>query len=346
MRDWIILLALAGLAFFGFRYCACSGPPDEAGASESSDASESEEGDVSLVRLESPTGEGQRPSPSPGGIKQGLRDELTAICRSMLADPSSVDLNRLQEIARQADSGQAGGLAAAITAACGRNRIQAWKGLSRVHEAGLLHGEEREALLAEIARQARLALRKPELSIGYRVVPGDSLARIRSRVREEHSLNVSPGMLRWVNDLRGDTIYPDQELRIPKEPLELWVSKELFLLRATVDGALIREYPVGLGMEDKTPTESFVLKAPIKEAPWKDPLTGKLIYFGEPGYKIGTRWIGFEPKGPHGGLGIHGTDEPESIGKAKSLGCIRMRNSDVEELAELVSAGNTVRIVD
>lgn len=346
MRDWIILAALAGLAFFGVRHCACSSAPEEAGASESSEAVEGGEGDVSMVRLAPATGDEGPPAASSRKIDRELRDELAAICKVMLADPGSVDLERLQEIAQQPGSGSARALASAVTAACSKNRIQSWKGMSQIHEAGLLRGEEGKALLAKIERQACLAVRKPELSVGYKVIPGDSLARIRSRVREKHQINVSPGVIRWVNDLRGDTIYPDQELRIPKQPVELWVSKELFLLRVTMDGAVIKEYPVGLGMEDKTPAESFVLITPMEKAPWRNPLTGKMILYGEPGYKIGTRWIGFQPKGPHAGLGIHGTDEPESIGKAESLGCIRMRNADVEELAELVSAGNTVKIVD
>ena len=36
------------------------------------------------------------------------------------------------------------------------------------------------------------------------------------------------------------------------------------------------------------------------------------------------------------GYGIHGTNEPRSIGKAASHGCIRMRQADLEELFDLV----------
>ena len=44
------------------------------------------------------------------------------------------------------------------------------------------------------------------------------------------------------------------------------------------------------------------------------------------------------------GYGIHGTTEPESIGKAQSNGCIRMLNKDVEELFGLVTIGTPVII--
>ena len=55
---------------------------------------------------------------------------------------------------------------------------------------------------------------------------------------------------------------------------------------------------------------------------------------------IGTRWIGLSRKG----YGIHGTDEPSSIGYAKSHGCIRLRNADVERLFTQVRDGDVVEL--
>lgn len=55
---------------------------------------------------------------------------------------------------------------------------------------------------------------------------------------------------------------------------------------------------------------------------------------------FGTRWIGLN----NPGYGIHGTNMPESIGTAVSLGCIRMHNADVEKLFEAVSIGMPVII--
>jgi hypothetical protein len=45
------------------------------------------------------------------------------------------------------------------------------------------------------------------------------------------------------------------------------------------------------------------------------------------------------------GYGIHGTNEPKSIGKAASHGCIRMAQADLEEFYELVTVGDAVQIV-
>jgi hypothetical protein len=44
------------------------------------------------------------------------------------------------------------------------------------------------------------------------------------------------------------------------------------------------------------------------------------------------------------GYGIHGTDHPESIGRAASHGCVRLRNADIEKLYDMVPVGTPVYI--
>ncbi|MBP2645783.1 MAG: ErfK/YbiS/YcfS/YnhG family protein [Firmicutes bacterium] len=61
------------------------------------------------------------------------------------------------------------------------------------------------------------------------------------------------------------------------------------------------------------------------------------------GSGFGTRWMGLNV--PWGIYGIHGTNNPWSIGRYASHGCIRMRNRDVEELFEWVPIGTEVKIV-
>lgn len=57
---------------------------------------------------------------------------------------------------------------------------------------------------------------------------------------------------------------------------------------------------------------------------------------------FGTRWIGLNV--PWGKYGIHGTNNPGSIGSEASHGCIRMFNKDIEELYGKVSYGMIVTI--
>jgi lipoprotein-anchoring transpeptidase ErfK/SrfK len=60
-----------------------------------------------------------------------------------------------------------------------------------------------------------------------------------------------------------------------------------------------------------------------------------------PSNPLGTRWMGLNAPG----VGIHGTDEPGSIGYSASHGCIRMQVPDAEWLFQHVDVGTTVYIV-
>ncbi|WP_373689120.1 L,D-transpeptidase family protein [Clostridium sp. YIM B02551] len=70
--------------------------------------------------------------------------------------------------------------------------------------------------------------------------------------------------------------------------------------------------------------------------------TWKVISMGAWSGGFGTRWIGLNV--PWGKYGIHGTNNPGSIGSEASHGCIRMFNKDIEELYEKVSYGMIVTI--
>lgn len=62
------------------------------------------------------------------------------------------------------------------------------------------------------------------------------------------------------------------------------------------------------------------------------------------GEGFGGRWMGFNV--PWGDFGIHGTQDPSSVGWASSHGCIRMKNSDVAELYSYIPYGTKVTIID
>ena len=59
-----------------------------------------------------------------------------------------------------------------------------------------------------------------------------------------------------------------------------------------------------------------------------------------PNNPVGVLWIGLNK--PH--VGVHGTNNPETIGRAASHGCIRTANWDAARVKELVSVGNPVSI--
>ena len=59
-----------------------------------------------------------------------------------------------------------------------------------------------------------------------------------------------------------------------------------------------------------------------------------------PNNLVGVLWMGLDKPG----IGIHGTNNPETIGRAASHGCIRLANWDAARVKDLVTVGNTVII--
>ena len=101
---------------------------------------------------------------------------------------------------------------------------------------------------------------------------------------------------------------------------------------------IVSIYPVAVGApHSPSPVGTFNVVTRVANPTYYKP--GKVIAPGAAN-PIGTRWIGLSAKG----YGIHGTDSPASIGSAKSHGCIRLRNEDVERLFERVRAGDVVEL--
>jgi lipoprotein-anchoring transpeptidase ErfK/SrfK len=99
---------------------------------------------------------------------------------------------------------------------------------------------------------------------------------------------------------------------------------------------VVKVYPIAVGAPvSPSPAGEFRVHERITNPTYYAP--GKVIGPGKSN-PLGTRWIGLG----HRGYGIHGTNEPRSIGKNASHGCIRMNKKDVEELFELVHAGDLV----
>lgn len=106
------------------------------------------------------------------------------------------------------------------------------------------------------------------------------------------------------------------------------VNRAAHTLTLFKDGRLFRTYPVAIG-KMLTPTPKGTYR-----------IINKAL---NPGGPYGTRWMGLSI--PGGGYGIHGTNNPKSIGKNVSHGCIRMYNKDVMELFKYVGVGTPVRII-
>ena len=128
-----------------------------------------------------------------------------------------------------------------------------------------------------------------------------------------------------------DMLYIGQPILIPgyPNPITLPYHIDISIGNRTLslyrDGVLQKTYPIAVGrMLNETPVGNYII---LNKAP-------------NPGGPFGTMWMSLSKE--H--YGIHGTNDPSSIGKAVSHGCVRMQNKDVEELARTIPIGTSVRI--
>ena len=113
-------------------------------------------------------------------------------------------------------------------------------------------------------------------------------------------------------------------------------DRKLAVLEA---GRVMKIFPTAVGApKSPSPTGSYTIVLRLTDPTWYG--KGKIVRPGKSS-PIGTRWLGLSVKG----YGIHGTNNPASIGHNASHGCIRLRNQDIEQLFGMVSVGDAVELV-
>ena len=104
------------------------------------------------------------------------------------------------------------------------------------------------------------------------------------------------------------------------------------------DGKVVKVYRVAVGsLTSPSPSGEFAIVNRITNPTYYHP---HVVIPASEESPIGTRWVGLNRKG----YGIHGTNEPRSIGRAASHGCIRMSNRDITQFFNLVRVGDLVDI--
>jgi lipoprotein-anchoring transpeptidase ErfK/SrfK len=117
------------------------------------------------------------------------------------------------------------------------------------------------------------------------------------------------------------------------------VSLEDRKLALVEDGQIKKVYSVAVGKPSTpSPVGTFSIERRVMNPTYSH--NGRTVLPG-PGNPVGTRWMGLSIRG----YGIHGTNEPNSIGKAASHGCIRMGKADLEEFYTMVAIGDEVELV-
>lgn len=198
------------------------------------------------------------------------------------------------------------------------------------------------------------------LTTTYSVVGGDNLEKI---MRKEQLLPDKMLIARVNKMTDPNKLRVGQKLKVVKGPFHVVVSKSQYRMDIYAGDALgagslnqsslaehaepswtyITSFTVGLGEKNGTPLGNFIVKANSKlvNPHWVNPRTGEKFDANDPKNPIGERWLGLEglddASKKFTGYGIHGTIDPDSVGKEMSMGCVRLGTADVEVVYELLT---------
>ncbi len=280
--------------------------------------------------------------PSDGRIEQADDDSAEATPEPA-APPAPDDTHAASDRGGSASSGNHD-IAAARRLYDQGHLVQARQRLNELLRRNLspVERQETRGLLTKIADDTIFSKNRhdgdPLVDI-YEVHSGDALERIGRRFKVPHEIIMT---INGITDARR--LRAGQKLKIPRGPFHAVIDKSDFRLDLFLQDTYVRSYRVGLGLNHGTPEGKWKVGERLVNPTFYPPASAeqkRIIPGGDPTNPLGKRWI--ELIGVSGdadgqqGYGIHGTIEPESIGKAVSLGCVRMHNDDVAFLYSVLA---------
>jgi lipoprotein-anchoring transpeptidase ErfK/SrfK len=157
-------------------------------------------------------------------------------------------------------------------------------------------------------------------------------------------------------DARQNGNTGSREAQLGKQPAKaarIEVNKTERALRVFADdGGLIAYYPASVGSEEKpAPSGKFEVRAIAKDPVYRykpefafkgQKATEEVEIAPGPNNPVGAVWIALSAET----YGIHGTPDPDKVGKTASHGCVRLTNWDALALAKMVRRGTPVELVD
>jgi lipoprotein-anchoring transpeptidase ErfK/SrfK len=171
-------------------------------------------------------------------------------------------------------------------------------------------------------------------SILYEVKPGDTLTKIAKE------FNTTIELIMKSNNLSSDKIVPGRKIKVWTAAFNIFVDKSQNTLILKSQDEFFKTYTVSTGANNSTPVGHFKIVNKLVDPPWFK--AGAVVAPNSPENILGSRWLGLDVSG----YGIHGTTEPQSLGRQVTQGCVRMANTEVEELYSIVAVGTEVVVVD
>jgi len=206
--------------------------------------------------------------------------------------------------------------------------------LSRWYDDPRLSAIEHQDLMRILDRVAGSVIYSNQHNLlvpAYVVQPGDTLQSIAEKFQVPWQL------LAKINGVDPTQLPLGAELKVVPGPFDVVIDLDEFLLTLYVQGRYAGRFRIGVGQEQSTPVGEYVVQQKLENPIYYGP--DQQIAADDPTNPLGERWIDLG-----NGFGIHGTNNPESIGKAESRGCVRLSPADVADVYDILSVGSRVVI--
>ncbi|MCA9244621.1 MAG: L,D-transpeptidase family protein [Phycisphaerales bacterium] len=176
----------------------------------------------------------------------------------------------------------------------------------------------------------------------YTIQSGDNLVNIGKQ------FDVPYEIIESINGITPTRIRPGQKIKVPRGPFHARISLSEFRMDVYLNDTFVRSYAVGIGRDNGTPSGKWVVRTRLRNPTYYPPASSDLkevIRPEDPRNPLGGYWIALE--GVEGdtigqeGFGIHGTNQPETVGKSASLGCIRMLADDIRDVYGMLAANQS-----
>ena len=224
--------------------------------------------------------------------------------------------------------------------------------LSEAIFSGKLAPAEADAARSRLWELAQKTIFSPQVYAGdpytfaYEFKQGERLADGGGKpgLVSTMDLQVPAAAIEMANKISAPRFEAGRKYKMIRGPFHAVVYKsafamDIYLQRGNGPKTFIRRVAVGLGKDGSTPLGGWIVTDKNVRTPWYPPkgsgLSG-LIRYGEKDYAFGKKGLWIKITGiddstrGEQGYGIHSTSDPSSIGKETSLGCIRLRDEDID----------------
>jgi LysM repeat protein len=354
---WLLLIGVGLISMWTFVWSdsdANQATGDAAGAGLPASARADSRGvDPSLPATEQPTGRpasvNELPPPRDLATASGNNTRTEPVVQTIrLGDTPNSTTPTPANAAAGSPAANPGSSGAPSTALSGS---QLARGMNMIREGRLVQGRRElsqllfsdrgnlSALDAQTVRDTLSSVNK-QLVFSDQVTPGDTLSETYVVQRGDYLSRIAPKyavpyqFIERINNTPAERLQAGKPIKLVKGPFHARISKsdfrmDIFLNDADGQPIYIRSFTVGLGKDDSTPMGPFIVapNSKVQNPSWKalkgtDPVTEA-----------------------HTGYGIHGTIDPQSIGRQASMGCVRLSDDDVALVYDMLESGrSTVQI--